>query len=127
MPKLTQAFAIALILLGAGGYALTSAVSVTALIPAFLGVPVLACGVLAARPDARRGLWMHMAVGLMFVGLLGTLRAIPGFVTMLSGGAVERPAAVVAQIIMTVVCSIYVALSVRSFVQARRARRAASA
>ena len=117
--------ALLLILLGVGGYVLSGAVSVTALITAFLGIPVLACGVLAARPNGRRGLWMHIAVGLMFVGLLGTLRAVPGLLAMVGGAAVERPGAIAAQIAMALLCLIYVALSVRSFVQARRERAAA--
>jgi len=121
MPKVTQAFAVALIILGIGGYVVTNAVSITALIPAFFGLPVLAFGVLAARPQARRGLWMHLAVGVMFLGLLGTARAMPTAVSLLSGGAVERPAAVIAQVIMAALCLAYVALSVRSFVLARRA------
>lgn len=120
MPKLTQIFAIALILLGGAGYVLTGAVSVTALIPAFFGLPVLAFGILAARPGSRRALWMHLAVVVMFLGLLGTARALPGAVALLSGGAVARPDAVVAQVIMALLCLAYVALSVRSFVLARR-------
>ncbi|MBW2459041.1 MAG: hypothetical protein JRI68_31365 [Deltaproteobacteria bacterium] len=120
MPKVTQAFAIALIVLGAGGYIVTGAVSVTALIPAFFGLPVLAFGVLAARPNARRGLWMHLTVVVMFLGLIGTARAVPSLVTLLTGGTVERPAAVVAQVIMALLCLAYVLLSVRSFVVARR-------
>lgn len=126
MPKLTQLFAFLLIALGVVGYILSGAASVTALIPAFLGVPVLACGVLAARPGARRGLWMHLAVTFMFVGLVGTLRAVPGALALLAGGAVERPGALAAQLVMALLCAVYVGLSVRSFVQARRDRAAAA-
>jgi hypothetical protein len=124
MPKLTQVFAVLLILLGVGGYLLTGRVSITALIPAFFGLAVLICGVIAARPDSRRGLWMHIAVGLMFLGLVGTARVVPGMLEMLSGVAVERPGAVVAQVVMASLCLVYVVLAVRSFVQARRAAAA---
>ncbi|MBW2525653.1 MAG: hypothetical protein JRI23_15830 [Deltaproteobacteria bacterium] len=127
MPKITQAFAAALIVLGIAGYALSGAASVTALIPAFLGAPVLVFGLLAARPGSRRGLWMHLAVGVMFVGLLGTARALPGAIALVMGGEVARPGAVVAQVVMALLCLAYVLLAVRSFVQARRERSASSA
>jgi hypothetical protein len=120
MPKLTQIFAIILIVLGVAGYVLSGAASVTALIPAVFGLPVLAFGILAARPGSRRALWMHLAVVIMFLGVLGTARALPSALALLSGGEVARPGAVVAQVVMALICLAYVALSVRSFVQARR-------
>lgn len=127
MPKITQAFAVALIVLGIAGYAVSGAASVTALIPAFLGAPVLLFGVLAAREGSRRGLWMHLAVVVMLIGLLGTVRAVPGAIALATGGDVARPGAVVAQILMALLCLAYVVLSVRSFVKARRERSTASA
>ncbi len=66
---------------------------------------------------------MHFAVGLAMVGFLGVaVRAFVPFATMLGGGAVERPGAVIAQIIMAVLCLILLVYGIRSFVEARRTK-----
>mgnify|MGYP003573903115 FL=1 len=124
MPKVTQGFGLLLIILGVAAYGLSGAQSVTALIPAFFGAPLLATGLLAARQDSRRALWMHIAAALMTVGLLGTVRGAISFVGMVAGNDVARPAAVIVQTIMAVICAVFVGLAVRSFVNARRAEAA---
>jgi hypothetical protein len=48
-------------------------------------------------------------------------------VKWLSGAAVERPGAIAAQLVMAGLCLVYVALSVRSFLQARSARAKSAA
>jgi len=92
--------------------------SVTALIPAFVGVPLMLLGWLAlAKPNLR----MHLMHASVTLGLLGFLAAA-GRVTMvlLKGGYFGVGAT--ASVIMAIVCGVYVALSVRSFIAARRAR-----
>jgi hypothetical protein len=119
----TIGFGIVLILLGLGGYFGTDRVSMTALIPAAFGLLLLIFGMLA-RDDKRRKLAMHIAVT---VGLLGFLGTVPGLVklpTLLMGGDVQRPPAVIAQSIMAVLMAIYVAMCVKSFIDARRRRTA---
>jgi hypothetical protein len=64
--------------------------------------------------------------GVGLLGLLGSFRGVPLLVAWLSGGEVARPAAAVSQTLMAVACAVFVALAVRSFVTARRARAAGS-
>lgn len=108
-----------LIILGTVAYIWTQGVSVTALIPSFFGVPFLVLGLLALK-ESRRKHAMHAAAALALIGLLGTAGGFAKIVTMLSGGDVERPAAAIVQSMMAALCAIFVGLSIRSFLLARR-------
>ena len=121
MPRTTVVLSILLILLGLGAYFGAGRSSVTALIPAFFGLPLLILGLLA-RKDQLRKHTMHVAAGLALIGFLGTVPGLYKVFALLGGGAVERPAAVVVQAIMALMCAIFIALSIRSFVLARRSR-----
>ena len=118
MPSTTRTFGLILIVLGLASYFLTGRVSVTALIPAFFGA-VFVILALVARSESARKHAMHAAVALGLLGFLGTLRVIPA----LARGEFNRPA-VLAQLAMMVLMAIYVALGVKSFKAARRARLA---
>ena len=63
---------------------------------------------------------MHAAVALALLGFLGTLR---GSSRRSAAGTSTRPA-VLAQLAMMVLMAIYIALGVKSFKEARRARLA---
>ena len=122
MPATTIALGAALTLLGLGGYFLTGATSLTALIPAAFGVLLVLTGVLAR--DARwRMHAMHAAVLIALLGFLGSARGLLGLGKLLDGTAV-RPAAIVSQTIMALLTLAYIVVAVRSFIQARKARRA---
>ena len=117
MPTTTRYFGLLLIVLGVASYVLTGRTSITALIPAFFGVVLVICA-LVARNESVRKHAMHAAVA---VGLLGALASLGrGIPAALSGGA-SRPA-VLSQLIMGVLLLIYVALGVQSFIAARKAR-----
>ena len=118
----TIALGVALIVLGLAGYALTGAVSLTALIPAAFGLLLLPAGLLA-RDERRRMHAMHGAVLVALVGFVGSVRGLLSIGDVFDGTA-ARPAAVVSQAIMAVLTLVYVVLAVRSFVRARMARRA---
>ncbi len=119
MASTTRSFGIVLILLGLASYVLTGRTSVTALIPAFFGA-VFVILALVARNEAARKHAMHAAVALALIGLLATLaRVVPA----LAGGNLTRPA-VLAQLAMAVLLGVYIALGVKSFKEARRARLA---
>ena len=119
MPSTTRLLGIVLIVLGLLGYFGTGRVSVTALIPAFFGA-VFVMLALVARSDAARKHAMHTAVALALLGLLATLvRLVPA----LAAGHLGRPA-VMAQLVMCILLAGYVALGVKSFRDARRARLA---
>lgn len=120
MRVLTVTIGTALVLLGVAGYVVSGAASVTALIPAFVGVLLLACGALAGTP-ARRRHAIHVAAA---VSLLGFLGALPNAVRIgqVVAGTAARPLAVVSSAVMAVLLLLHLVASVRSFVQARRTR-----
>ena len=123
MAKVTIVFGAALTLLGILGYFMSGGASLTALIPVIPGSLLEVFGVLALN-EKRLKMAMHTAV---LVGLLAFLGAVPGLIRLpqlLSGGEVARPGAVIAQSIMALLMAIYVGLCVKSFVDARRARKA---
>jgi hypothetical protein len=119
LPRLTILYAILLILLGVAGYTLSGAASVTALIPAFFGMPVLVAGLLALNEKWRKHA-MHAAAALALLGVLGTARAAAKIPALLTGGEVARPAAVAAQLVMLALSAVFLALCIRSFVAARK-------
>jgi hypothetical protein len=124
MAKLTIGFGIVLILLGAISFFVTGSIHPTALIPAYFGVALTICGVLADSPsDKRRMIVMHIAVTVGLLGFLGS--GIMAVVETMKahGGPLAHPAAVESQAAMAVVCLIYVGLCVRSFIAARRDRK----
>ncbi len=128
MPSTAINCGILLILLGLGGfgYAVSTLPAgepvtkvMTALIPAVLGLILLALGLVAKSKENLRKHVMHAAV---LVGLLGFLATISSFLKIgaLLGGTAERPLAVISQVITSLICLAFVALSVKSFIDARR-------
>ena len=127
MPKITLLFGAVLILLGLIGFfgwrqLGASAQSVTALIPAFIGIPIAILGAVAMMKPAARKHAMHAAVVLGLLGFLGTIGGLIKAVQWMAGTAPERPAAVTIQAIMAVLSAIFIALCVQSFIAARKAR-----
>jgi uncharacterized membrane protein YeaQ/YmgE (transglycosylase-associated protein family) len=120
--KTTIGFGIGLIALGLAGYFGSHQVSITALIPAFVGLPLLVLGWLALQDKWRKNA-MHGAV---MVGLLGFIGAVVSLARslwpLLSNGSVERPPAAIMQALMAIICAAFVALCVKSFIDARRSR-----
>ena len=117
MPTLTRTVGFLLILLGVAGYVATGGVSITALIPAFFGAVLLILAMVARNPNARKHA-MHAALALALLGVLGTA---PRIFAAINAGNISRPATL-AQIAMAVVLLVYIALGVKSFIDARRAR-----
>jgi hypothetical protein len=124
MPATTIALGAALIVLGLGGYVLTGAASLTALIPAAFGLLFVLVG-LIARNDRMRMHAMHAAVVLALLGFLGSVRGLLRIGDVFHATS-ARPAAIVAQSVMALLTLAYVVVAVRSFIQARRARRGAA-
>lgn len=124
MARITIMFGVLLALVGAGFFFAAVPHAPTSLIPLFFGVLFILLGALASTDDAkRRMLFMHIAVT---VGLLGFLfpfiRAVSGAIRMLKGITVPHPLAIEEQMLMALLCLIFVGLCVRSFIAARRAR-----
>jgi hypothetical protein len=109
-----------LVLVGVVGYGYgfyNGAASWTALIPAIVGVVLMALGYVASSSDGLRRHLMHAAV---VVGLLGFLAAVGRLFMKASEFTVS--AASLSQIAMAVICLVFVVLAVRSFITARRDR-----
>jgi hypothetical protein len=129
-------FGVVLIVVGVGGYVGTGATSLTALIPAGIGLVLVLLGLLARKDNLRKHA-MHAAaaVGLISFVSLAVL-GLPKVPTLIKEGKVTRTvkledgsllerdatAAVVLQLVTGLVCAVFVGLCVNSFIQARRAR-----
>ncbi len=110
-----------LIGLGAWGYlgASTDHPSPSTLIPAFFGAPLVLLGLLALKEHLRKHA-MHAAAT---VGLLGVIGGVVGLIVVYNRtGSLEGRGAM-ASGGMILVSAVFVALCVRSFIQARKARR----
>jgi hypothetical protein len=121
MAKVTIGFGIVLVLVGIISYLVTQGASLTALIPSAFGLLLMILGMMALKETLRK----HAMHGAAVVGLIGFLGSAGGLVTlfsMMSGTAVEQPAAAIARSVMAIICASFVALTVRSFIEARRAR-----
>jgi hypothetical protein len=120
--RTTILFGGALIVLGIIGYTGTGAVSITALIPAFFGVVLVVLGWFA-RNERYRKHAVRLATAVGLVGLLGSVRGVTGLIDLISGGEVQRPAAVISQSIMAILMVVFVGLCLRWLMGARRITR----
>jgi hypothetical protein len=126
MGPVSVGFGLFLIALGLFAFFTSESRPPTALIPAGFGLALAILGLLALRDNLRKHV-MHAAAMIGLIGFIGAAAmGVPKLITLLSGGEVERPRAVVAQAIMAVTCLVFVGLCVKSFIDARR-RRAAQA
>jgi hypothetical protein len=123
MSKLSIAYGVIFILMGLISYFGISSESITALIPAFFGVPMLILGWLGLNEKYLKHT-MHGAAVLMLLGFIGTIGGLIKFFKMLSGVQPERPAAVNVQAIMALMCLVFIIFAVKSFIDARRNKKA---
>ena len=125
MSKLAITFGVLLVLLGLGLGAYTYSLpevdrhSPTSFIPAIFGILLLVCGLLA-RNDKFRMHAMHFAA---LVGLVGCVMPLFMAIRTMATRTDYHRAAIGGQIVMGVLCGLFVALCVRSFIAARRARK----
>ena len=123
MAKLTMVFGVLLIGVGIAGFVMTGSVHYTALIPSLIGAILLLAGVLANTEDAkRRMLWMHIAVTVGLLGFLGTAKGAVDTFRLAHGVEFPHPIAVEERGVTCLLCLLFVAFCVRSFIEARRAR-----
>ncbi|MCB1205773.1 MAG: hypothetical protein KDN18_16040 [Verrucomicrobiae bacterium] len=91
--------------------------SITALIPAFVGIPMLIGAIIALKKNM---LGMHIAVTFSLLGTLAGLgRLIPG---LIKGSVSFSEAAPKLILTMTVICLFFTVMAVRSFIASRRSR-----
>lgn len=122
MSKLSIAYGVIFILIGLISYFGISSESITALIPAFFGIPMLILGWLGLNEKYLKHT-MHGAAVLMLLGFFGTIGGLIKFFKMLGGVQPERPAAVTVQAIMAVLCLVFLILAVKSFIDVRKNRK----
>ena len=143
MAKVTIAFAVLLIALGLVGYFGTPANpsvdaeqsaatspdevkpksrSVTALIPSFVGIAILICGVAALREPFRKHA-MHIAATIGLLGFLaGSFQASKSLGKVFSGDPTLNWRSFTFVALMAAICAAYVATCFNSFMQARKTR-----
>ncbi len=90
----------------------------TSLIPALVGGPLLILGALALKESLLKHA-MHLAA---MLGLIGLLAAGGRLAMLLPQGRVQTPSGL-STAGMTLLCGLFVALCVNSFIAARRRRR----
>jgi len=129
MPALTLLIGLVLVLLGAYGYFSADAAdrSVTALIPAFFGLPIATLGALAMAKDGLRKHAMHIGAAIALLGLIGAgMQGLPKLGALVSDPeSLERPTAVLMQNLMALACLVLIAAAAFSFVSARKKSAAA--
>jgi len=104
---------------GVTGYLGFGRSSVTALIPAFLGLVLLAVGILALNEKYHRHA-INAASALGLLGFLGTVSGLSKLFTLVGGGELARSAAVVSQSVMTLLSLTFFLFCLKSFIDAPR-------
>jgi phosphoglycerol transferase MdoB-like AlkP superfamily enzyme len=122
MANLSIIYGIIFILMGLISYFGISSESITALIPAFFGIPMLILGWLGLNEKYLKHT-MHGAAVLMLLGFFGTIGGLIKFFKLLGGVQPERPAAVIVQAIMALMCILFLVFAVKSFIDARKNKK----
>ena len=108
-----------LILLGAAGYVLTGAQSITALIPAFFGILILILAILAKKNSLHRHM-MHAVMVIALLGFIGSVSGVIKLLQLLGWQELARPAAAINQPIMSLICLTILIPGIKSFIDARK-------
>lgn len=122
MAKISLIFAALLIVLGLVGFFGTGGHFPTALIPAWFGLALGVFGWLAISPsEKKRKLFMHINVTIGLIGFLGAAwRALTVYGNARAAGVDPDKIALASQLVMAGLLFLYVAMCVKSFIDARR-------
>ena len=115
VPKISKIAGGILIAWGIAAYFLQSSehTSLTAMIPAVMGAPILLMGFLAEKNPEKRKLFMHISVTFGLLAALGGLRIL----AMLSG---PYDLAFASHAVLLLVCGVYTFICVKSFIWIRK-------
>ncbi len=119
MPAITILLGILLAIAGFIGYFATEAGNPTTLIPSAFGFMMIALGILA-RNESLRGHALHGAAAIGLLGFFGSVSGLWQLWGVLMGAEAEP--AILVRSLMAVVCLVYVALAISSFLRARSAK-----
>lgn len=119
MPAISIVLGLLLMALGGAGYA--RAGQLHALIPAYFGVVFAVLGALAMREGMRKHA-MHAAAVIALLGFLGTADGIYHSIRWALGTRPLVPMMAAAKCMTSVLCAVFEALCVKSFIDARRAK-----
>jgi len=119
MTYLGVIYGLALVVLGVFGYFKSGGVSVTALIPAFLGAPVVILSLLSLKPKFLK-IGMHINVVIALAGFVATAKDTFGLIT---GQEFENELAIYSKAITCVLCLLFIVFSVVSFVKIRKSKK----
>tara|TARA_Y100001970_G_scaffold238674_1_gene300061 strand:- start:6990 stop:7397 length:408 start_codon:yes stop_codon:yes gene_type:complete len=117
VPNLAKLAGGILVLWGLAAYFLQSAdpPSITAMIPAFLGAPLLLLGILAERNEANLHHYMHAA---MIVALLMVMGGVQGLIDI----GEKSNLAIGSHLILVLMGAIFMTAGIMSFRHARKLR-----
>ena len=122
MPKVGVFTGLVLVALGVGAYLGSGRESVTALIPAFFGIPLVLTSALSFNEKLLK-MGMHIAAT---IGLLGFIAPLGRLISVAIKGKFEMNMATSCMIGMSIVCLLFVLLCVKSFIDVRKARNASA-
>jgi hypothetical protein len=117
MPKISVVIGILLSVLGLYGYFGMGMVSVTALIPLFIGIPIIILGLIAFDEQKLKHS-MHASSVLVLLGLIGSLYRLAHNIILGNLGSSSM-----ILVLMSLICIIFLALAINSFIEARKARK----
>ena len=119
VPKLARVDGGFLVLWGIAAYFLQNAdpLSITAMIPAFLGAPLLMLGILADRNEANLHHYMHAAMVVALLMVLGGTRVITGWNEMSN-------LTLASHIVLIATGACFMTAGIKSFRHARKLREA---
>jgi hypothetical protein len=111
-----------LLLIVWGGLFSIGSKSFTSAIPSVIGLPILLSGLAAHFLPNKRKLFMHIAVIFGLLAFLGGFRFFAGLSS--EAGLFGKPKAAASQLMLIVMGGVYTVTCVRSFIWARKQRKA---
>ncbi|WP_432797700.1 hypothetical protein [Poriferisphaera sp. WC338] len=123
MPIITAIYATALLCLGLVFYFTSHTQSITTLIPSFIAILFYLFAALAIRPKLRMHI-MHLAVLFALVLFVYFTQEYPAAIKYLAGSEdIDRPLAAIEKSLLSLFSAAYMVFAIRSFIQARIARK----
>jgi hypothetical protein len=118
MPMISKGVGLVLSVWGIAAYIISDMASVTAMIPTFIGAPILLMGFLSEKMPEKRKLFMHIAAVFGVFAVIGSTRIF----SMLGG---DYGLTFFSLLLLMVLGVFYTVVCVKSFIHARKSREAA--